>query len=145
MKLRFVWLLAFVAGMLAVWGVQSAFADGLQWDIPGGIGTIQLPTKVTDISPLAGYDFVQKQAITGASAPLLTLFKDFSGYVGAVGEWQTQAPNIQPYLSIGIDATKYVPGVSYITNLSVQGFVRYVASTSQHLGAGVGVAYKFGS
>lgn len=142
MKLRFWWFLIAV-GFIGLLGIGLAHADGLKWDIPGGIGTIQLPTKATDISPLAGYDFVQKEVISGASAPLLTLFKDFNGYVGAVGEFHTQAPNIQPYLSIGIDATKYVPGASFIQNLSIQGFVRYVASTSQHLGAGGAVSYKW--
>lgn len=145
MKLRNPVFVIFVALMAIMACLLEAHADGLSWDIPGGIGTVQLPTKATDIMPLAGYDFVQKQAITGASAEVLSLFKDFYGYVGAVGEWQTQAPNIQPYLSIGIDATKYIPGLSGVTNLSVQGFVRYVASTSQHLGSGVAVSYKFGS
>jgi hypothetical protein len=144
MRMKLFPLFVVIVAVLAFLGMGLAHADGLSWAIPGGIGTVQLPTSATDILPLAGYDFVQKQAITGASCSMLTLLKDFNGYVGAVGEWQTQSPNVQPYLSIGIDTTKYIPGLSGIANLQVQGFVRYVASTGQHLGSGVAVSYKFG-
>lgn len=145
MKLRNPVFVIFVALMAIMACLLEAHADGLSWDIPGGIGTVQLPTSATDVLPLAGYDFVQKQVITGASASLMTLFKEINGYVGAVGEFQTQAPNVQPYVALGVDVAKYIPGLNQIANLQIQGFCRYVASTNQHLGSGVSVAWKFGA
>lgn len=144
-KLRVLPLFVIIVAVMAVLGVGMSHAEGLAWDIPGGVGTIQLPTAATDILPLAGYDFVQKQVITGATASLLTLLKEVNGYVGAVGEWQTQAANVQPYVAIGADVAKHVPGLNQIANLQIQGFVRYVSSSDKHLGTGIAVAYKFGS
>jgi hypothetical protein len=124
-------------------GTTAVTPQALQWNIPGGIGTVQIPSTASDILPLVGYDFLKKQMIAGASSSLITLFKDLNGYVGAVGEWQAQTPNVQPYVGAGADFAKYIPGLSQIANLQVQGFVRYVASTGNHLGAGGALSYKF--
>lgn len=133
-----------VVAVMCIVGPRHAYAEGLSWAIPGGVGTFQLPGSFKDILPLVGYDFVQKQAITGASATLMTLGKEIHGYVGAVGEWNTQAPNVQPYLAIGADMIRYIPALNQIKDLQLHGFVRYVASSNHHLGSGVALAYSFG-
>lgn len=135
-----------IAGLLlGCFGMAQA--EGLSWDIPGGIGTFQLPGSFTDVSPLVGYDFVLRQSIVGASATLMTLFHEINGYAGAVGEFHTEAPNCQPYLAIGADVAKYIPGLNQFKELSVQGFGRYSTShggtLGDHLGAGLALAYKF--
>jgi len=119
-------------------------ADGLSWNL-GSWGTFQLPTSATDALPVAGYDFIQRQVIVGVAAQLLTVMKEINGYAGAVGEFQSQSPNVQPYLALGADVKKYIPGLNQITDLQVHGFGRYVTSTSNaaHLGAGLAMAYKF--
>lgn len=138
--------LLYIVGLLCMFSGVS-YAEGISWDIPGGIGTVQLPGSFDDISPLAGYDFVQRQTIVGASATLLTLFKEINGYAGGVGEFHSQKPNLQPYLALGADVVKYVPGLNQFKSLSVQGFGRYSTSASgtfgDHLGAGLAVAYSF--
>ncbi len=124
-----------------------SYADGLQWDLPYGIGTIQLPTKGEDLLPTIGGDFVQRQTIVGVSTSLLTLYKEVNGYAGVVGEFHSQVPNVQPYLALGADVAKYVPIINQFKALQVHGFGRYVSSEGgsfrQHLGAGIAIAYSF--
>jgi len=124
----------------------TAKADGLSWNL-GSWGTVQLPGSYSDISPLYGYDFIQKQQIVGADATLLTLFKEVNGYVGAVGAFESQGPNVEPYLALGADVAKYVPVLNQFKSVSVQGFGLYSTSVGgrfdQHLGAGLAVSYSF--
>lgn len=136
----------FALGLVVVCVCGVRAENPLQWEIPGGIGTVQLPVSTEDILPLAGYDFVQKEAIAGASTPLLTLFKEINGYAGAVGAFNTKGPYIQPYLAVGSDFARYVPVLRQVQNLEIQAFVRYVPSGTgeKHYGAGGAIAYKFG-
>lgn len=128
-------------------GGRPCHADGLQWDIPGGIGTVQLPTDPTAILPVVGYDAIQKEFIAGGSTSLITLFKEIDGYVGAVGNFNDNAPAVQPYLAIGSDFARYVPALRQVQNLEIQAFVRYVPSGSgnKNIGAGGAISYKFGA
>lgn len=146
-KLRLPFIIIFMAIMATLWAIEACHADGLQWQIPGGIGTIQLPTDPTSILPLVGYDFLQKEAIAGGATSVVTLWKEIDGFVGAVGNFNTNGPFLQPYLAAGSDFARYVPALRQVQNLSVQAFVRYVPSGtgSSHLGAGAAVAYKFGA
>lgn len=146
MKLLSVWIYSVLAGILVIGG-RPCHADGLQWQIPGGIGTVQLPTDPTAILPVVGYDFVQKEAIAGGATSLVTLFKEIDGYVGAVGNFNTGGPFVQPYLAIGSDFARYVPALRQVQNLEIQGFVRYVpnGNSSKNYGSGVAIAYKFGA
>lgn len=125
----------------------AAAADGLQWDLPLGIGTIQIPTDPSAILPVLGYDAIQKELIAGGATSVVTLFKEIDGYVGAVGSFNTDGPFVQPYLAFGSDFARYVPALRQVQNLSIQAFVRYVPSGTgvSHLGAGGGIAYKFGA
>jgi hypothetical protein len=124
-----------------------AFSEGLQWQIPGGIGTVQLPVNPEDILPVVGYDAVQKEVIAGGTASLITLFKEINGYAGAVGAFQKDSPYIQPYLAIGSDFARYVPALRQVQNFEIHAFVRYVPSGvgDKHYGAGGAVAYRFGA
>lgn len=124
-------------------GMSPAHAEGLQWDIPGRIGTVQLPGSFQDVIPMIGYDAVKKQLIAGPTASLVTLWKEIDGYAGAVGEWNTQAANVQPYLAIGSDFVRFIPALNQIKSLQIHAFVRYVSSSDKHLGAGGALAYKF--
>lgn len=122
-------------------------ADGaLQWNIPGGVGTVQLPVDTSDILPVVGYDFVQKEVIAGGSVSLITLWKEINGYAGAVGAFNTKGPFLQPYLAVGSDFARYIPALRQIQNLEIHAFVRYVPSgtSDKHLGAGGAIAYRFG-
>lgn len=141
----FLFILAVVIVLLLL--PHKAHADGLQWSLPGGIGTIQLPTDLTAIIPLMGYDAIQKEVIAGASASLVTLFKEIDGYAGAVGAYQDHGPYIQPYLAIGSDFARYVPALRQVQNLEIHAFVRYIPSPeygNKNYGAGGALAYKFG-
>lgn len=124
-----------------------AHAGSLQWDLPFGIGTVQLPTQGDDFLPTIGGDFVQRQTIVGVSTSLLTLYKEVNGYAGVVGEFHSQAPNVQPYFALGADVAKYVPIINQFKSLQVHGFGRYVSSEGgsfrEHLGAGIALAYSF--
>lgn len=146
MKIRLPIIIIALAIMALFWGIQEATAEGLHWDLPGGIGTIQLPVNPTDILPVIGYDFVQKEAIAGAAASLITLFKEINGYAGGVGSFNTKGPFGQPYLAIGSDFARYVPVLRQVQNLQVHAFVRYVPSgtNEKNYGSGLSIAYKFG-
>lgn len=136
-----------ILALFVMVALRPAFADGLQWQIPGGIGTVQLPVSPTDILPVVGYDFIQKEAIAGGAASLLTLFKEINGYAGAVGAFQNHGPYIQPYLAIGSDFARYVPALRQVQNLEIHAFVRYVPSGigDKYYGAGGAIAYRFGA
>src|SRR5260370_29533474 len=111
------WISRAVLSLFVLSFPMRSHAEGLQWNIPGGVGTFQLPVQATDIIPLAGYDFVQRQFITGASAAVMTLLGAINGYAGAVGEFNSGAPNIQPYIAIGAELAKHIHGINSILNL----------------------------
>lgn len=146
MKLRIWWFVMALAFMATLWGAQNAFSEGLQWQIPGGIGTIQVPTDPSQILPVIGYDAMQKELIAGGATSLVTLWKEINGYAGAVGSYNTKGPYLQPYLAVGSDFARYVPALRQVQNLEIHAFVRYVPSgtTTSHLGAGGALCYRFG-
>lgn len=125
-----------------------AMADTMQWNLPFGVGTVQIPYQVSDALPVAGYDFVQNKSIAGVAASVLTLFKEIHGYAGLVGEFHSNTPNLQPYAAFGSDVSKYIPGLNQITSLQIHGFGRYDPGAGgafhQHLGAGLSAAYRYG-
>lgn len=128
-------------------GSHYAHADGLRWEIPGGVGVISLPGSFNELEPVLGYDIVLRQTIAGASVPVLTLYREIHGYVGAIGEYHTQAPNLQPYLAMGINVVRFIPGLNQIKDLTLQGFGRWETSSGgsfeSHLGAGFAFGYQF--
>lgn len=143
----------FMVFMLYILTVGIARADALVWDIPGGIGSFQLPTSFTDLMPTIGQDFVKQKTIGAISTPVLTLFGEVKGYVGAAGAYHFNEPvtgrYIEPYLALGADIKKYVPVLNQFEALHIHGFGRYDTTEGgpkiiSHLGAGVAVAYKFG-
>ena len=137
------WLLA----LPLILAGRPAQAEGLQWDLPWGIGTVQLPDSGKDIMPLVGRDFVLNKTIAGLSTQVLTVAKSVEGYAGAVGDFQSQGPNIQPYLAIGANVRKYVPIIKQLSALQIHGFGRWDTTEGavfkDHLGAGVAASYKF--
>ena len=135
-----------VLGGILLSATPAHAGTSFQWSLPYGIGTVQLPTQVSDALPVAGYDFVQRKAIVGGAASLLTLFKQVNGYGGVVGEFHSNTPNAQPYAALGADVKQYIPLLNQITDLQVHGFGRYDPGAGgafhQHLGAGLSIAYK---
>lgn len=138
-KLALLWT-AVLIGFVAV-----AHAD-FQWQIPGGIGTLNVPTGASDVLPVVGYDAIQKSMIYGGAASLMTLWKEIDGYGGVVGNTNTGGPYVQPYLALGSDFARYVPALRQVQNLEVHAFVRYVPTgdNNKNIGAGGAIAYKFG-
>lgn len=140
-------LFVLLAMLCALWPNKPVFADKLQWPLPYGIGTVQIPVDFKDAIPLAGVDILQRRAIAGAAVSLLTLRGNINGYVGLVGDFHTQAPNAQPYIALGADILKYIHGIGSFENLQLHGFTRWTTdsggSFESHLGAGLALAYKF--
>jgi hypothetical protein len=146
MKMRLPVLIIALSVMALLAGIQLAYAD-LVWQLPLGIGTVQVPTGPADIIPVVGFDAIQKELIAGPSASLVTLWKEINGYAGAVGSFQTKGPYIQPYLAIGSDFARYVPALRQIQNLEIHAFVRYIPTpetNKSNYGAGGALAYRFG-
>ena len=138
MKMRLPFLIVALALMAVVWAVSISRAD-LTWDTP--IGTIGLPLQSTEA--LIGYDAVLKQAIGGVSLPVYTDPKKFvSLQVGAVAPWQTNGPTIEPYLALGHDLLREIPGLSQYQSAHLNVFGRY-ASNQGKAGVGVSFSYSF--
>lgn len=140
--------IALVASLFVMSLLVCANASQIKWELPGGIGTVQLPISLSDAVPVYGYDMVRKQQIVGVSTSLLTLFKEVDGYVGAVGVFHSEAPNVEPYLALGSDVKKYVPILNQFSCVQLHGFGRYSTSSGgrsfgAHLGAGLALAYKY--
>lgn len=137
MKRMFVLLAAagaLIIGPLAVWGAP------LQWSIPY-VGMINL--NLTTTEALVGYDGILKQAIGGASLPVWT---DPKGIValeaGAVAPWPTNQATIEPYLALGHDIAKEIPGLNQYQSLHLNLFGRY-ATDQGKAGAGISFSYSF--
>ena len=136
-----------VLSVMLLWPWKPAQAEDLQWNLPWGIGTVQLPTEGKDIIPTVGRDFVLNDNIGGVSASLLTLYKEVNGYAGVVGAWDSKDAAVEPYLALGADVIKYVPMFNQFKSLQLHGFGRYSTthggSFKEHLGAGIALAYSF--
>lgn len=134
--------LAITLVLCSLYGI--CWADGLQWGLPGGFGTVQLPFQSTEL--LLGEDFVLGQGIGGVSLPVLTLFPgklmQLDGQLGAVGAFPTQSANVQPYLALGKDIARLIPVLDSFKSLHINGFGRYATDVGKP-GAGVSVSYSF--
>lgn len=131
-KLALLWTIV-ILGFVAV-----AHAD-LAWVTP--LGIIGLPVTATEA--LIGYDAVLKQSIGGFSLPVYTDPKGFVALqVGAVAPWQTNGPTIEPYLGLGHDILKEIPGLSQYKTCHLNVFGRY-ASNQGKAGLGVSFSYSF--
>jgi hypothetical protein len=102
--------MALVIPLLSV----ASFADNLQWNLPYGLGSLQLPWQSTEVlygyvRPVSAFKSGLGQEIAGASLPVITIGKLKSGYrlldgqVGAVGSWPVQGAFASPYLAVGHD------------------------------------------
>lgn len=134
--------LLILAGLLML--AAYVQADPLQWDIPGGIGSIQLPFQSTEV--FGGYDGVLNQAVTGVSLPVLTLGKLANGYrmvdgqVGAAGAWPAERAAVEPYLALGHDVIQDIPSLAQFKSLHLNGFGRY---SPQRGGWGAGGTFSW--
>jgi hypothetical protein len=127
-----------VIGMLAIAGVEKAFAD-LTWQTP--LGTIGLPFQATEA--VLGYDAILRQSIGGASLPIYTDPKSIvSLQIGAVAAWPNNGASIEPYIALGHDILKEIPSLSQFTNCHVNVFGRY-ASEQGKAGLGISFSYSF--
>jgi len=115
-----------------------SFAD-LVWQTP--YGQIGIPLQQTEA--LIGYDGILKQAIAGASLPVYTDPKAIiSIQVGAVAPWPTTAPAVEPYVGVGHDILKEIPGLNQYKSLHLNIFGRYAATQGGKFGAGASVSYS---
>lgn len=69
----------------------------LAWNLPLGIGTVQLPFQSSEL--VGGYDFILKDTIAGYSTPVCKLWNEIEGQVGMVGAVKVDA--VEPYLGVG--------------------------------------------
>ena len=122
-----------IEGPLIVWGAGSP----LSWDTPYGNFNLDLTTT----EALLGYDAVLKQAIAGMSVPV---YSDPKGIVtlelGAVAPWPTNNAAVEPYLSLGHDIAKEIPGLNQYQSLHLNIFGRYATSEGK---AGVGLSFSY--
>ena len=140
-SMRVLWMLIFVAGMLTVWGAQKAFADQpLQWNVPY-VGMLNL--NLTTTEALIGYDGVLKEAIGGVSLPVWTDPKQIVALqLGGVAPWPTNGASVEPYVALGHDIAKEIPGLNQYKSIHLNAFGRYSSSQGK-AGAGVSFSYSF--
>ena len=140
MKLRLPFLIVALVVMAVVWACQGAFADTLQWQVPY-VGLINLNATTTEA--LLGYDGINKEAIGGASLPVWT---DPKGVValqlGAVAPWPTNGASVQPYVAIGHDIAKEIPGLNQYKSIHLNAFGRYDSENGK-AGCGISFSYSF--
>lgn len=123
-------------------GPRWAFAgDPLVWQTP--YGTMGLPLSATEV--LLGYDGILKQAIGGASVPFYADPKNIiTASVGAVAPWPNPSGvSVEPYLALGHDILKEIPGLSEFTSCHLNIFGRYAATEGGRFGAGLSFSYAF--
>lgn len=133
----FDWLLigAVLGGFCAV-----ARADTLQWQTPVGLINLNLTTT----EALLGYDGILRQAVGGASLPVYT---DPKGIValqlGAIAPWPVgNQATIQPYIALGHDIAREIPGLSQFQSIHLNAFGRYDPGLGK-AGAGISFSYSF--
>jgi hypothetical protein len=115
-------------------------ADQMAWDTP--YGTFGLPLNATEV--LLGYDGILKQAIGGASVPFYTDPKGIvTASVGAVAPWPNRGAFVEPYLGLGHDMLKEIPGLNQFTSAHLNIFARYAATQGGKFGAGLSFSYAF--
>lgn len=133
-------LLVFLAVFL-MWPNRPVFADPLVWKTP--YGTMGLPLDATEV--LIGYDGILKQAIAGASVPFYTDPRDIvTASVGAVAPWPNESgPAVEPYVGLGHDVLKEIPGLNQFKSAHLNVFGRYAATQGGKFGAGVSFSYAF--
>ena len=129
--------------LLAVLLLSAVAVHAQSWDFGNGI-VLALPTTPAAAMPILGGDVITKQAIVGTAARFATLWKTLNADGGLVGEFNSNAPNVQPYAALGFDILRFFPGIP-ATGLELQAGTRYVASTSanHHIGATAALAYNF--
>lgn len=133
MKLRL------LAGILLL---SPAFvcAESLVWDTP--VGRMGLPFSATEA--LLGYDAILKQSIAGVSLPIYTDPREFVALqVGAVGAWPNNGSTFEPYLGLGHDIAKEIPGLKDYKTLHLNVFGRWATERGK-AGLGVSFSYAFG-
>jgi len=110
------------------------------WQTP--YGTIGIPLNQTEA--LLGYDGILKQAIGGASVPVYVDPKAIIALqVGAVAPWPNESgPAVEPYLAIGHDILKEIPGLNQYKSLHLNIFGRYAATQGGKFGAGASISYS---
>ena len=133
------WLLwAGIIGAFCYMG-SDAFADQpLVWNVPY-VGTINL--NLSSSEALLGYDAVLKQAIGGVSLPVWTDPKNLVALqVGAVAPWPTNNATVEPYVALGHDLAKEIPGLNQYNSIHLNVFARYATDQGK---AGVGVSFSY--
>lgn len=115
-------------------------AEPLQWNVPY-FGTLNLNVATTEA--LIGYDGIVKQAVGGVSLPIWVSPKDIVALqVGAVAPWQTDGPTVEPYVAMGHDILREIPGLDQYKSLHLNVFGRYVSDQGK-AGAGISFSYTF--
>ena len=139
MKMRMPFLIVALVVMAVVWACQSAVADTLQWQTLVGLVNLNLTTT----EALLGYDGINKEAIGGASLPVWTDPKGIVALqVGAVAPWPTNGASVQPYVALGHDIAKEIPGLNQYKSIHLNAFSRWDSENGK-AGAGVSFSYSF--
>ena len=138
MKTRIVPLFIYIViGIIAL--AVASRADALQWQTPMGLINLNLTTT----EALLGYDGILKEAIGGASLPVWTDPKQIVALqVGAVAPWPTNGASVQPYVALGHDIAREIPGLNQYKSIHLNAFGRYDSENGK-AGAGVSFSYSF--
>jgi hypothetical protein len=135
---------------------QSVQADALSWNLPLGIGTVQLPWQSTEVfygmvRPIRSLKSGLGEQIAGASLPVLTIGKLASGYrildgqVGAAGTWPVQSSPVNPYFAVGHDVMQDIPGLPVsLKSAHVNGALTYLPGLGGWYAGGT-ASYAFGT
>lgn len=129
----------------------SLKADTLQWQLPYGIGSVQLPWQSTEVlyGAVVPFGGGLTQEIAGASLPLVYLGKlangnsMVDGQVGAVGTWPSDGPTVSPYLALGHNFAKDIPALEDFESLHLNGCMTYLTNKGGWYGGGT-ISYVFG-
>ena len=144
-------IVKYVCSMTLVLPLLSAvsFADGLQWNMPYGLGSVQLPWKSTEVfygvvRPIKNLKSGLTEEIAGASLPVLTIGRItissstveriIDVQVGASGAWPVQSSPVNPYFAVGHD---FVQDIALIPSLKALASNLPFSLDSAHLNAAV--------
>jgi len=123
-----------------LWPLKPAAADTLQWQTPVGLINLNLTTT----EALMGYDAVLKQAVGGVSLPVYSDPKQIVALqLGAVAPWPVgNQATIQPYIALGHDLAREIPGLAQLKTVHLNAFGRYDPGQGK-AGAGISFSYSF--
>lgn len=134
-----------VGGLLLALAITRANGEPIEWNLPFGVGTVQLPFQAHQL--VGGLDFVLNDVITGYSTPIARLWKEIDVSVGAVGAFarssaEDRNKKVEPYLGGGVDLKRHFAPLDRFTSLHINAFGRWSTERGKP-GAGLALSYEF--